>query len=144
MRQRRGWFRYHTVCNHGLLLLETPAFLFALLAVIFLILNLGAYHSYFQDDDLDTLTWAPYVRSWDFLRFATSPRFCLSNFRPVGAYYYHVVSLLFQLDFPKFIFPLQLAQLLNAWLLWNIIRKLGLDVFAAFIVPKKGPACFVD
>jgi len=133
MRPRRRRLHYHTTCNHGLLLLETPAFLFALLAAIFLILNLRAYYSYFQDDDLDTLTWAPYVRSWDFLTFAASPRFCLSNFRPVGAYYYHVVSLLFPLDFPKFILPLQLAQLLNAWLLWNIIRKLRLDISAAVV-----------
>jgi len=37
------------------------------------------------------------------------------------------------MDFPKFILPLQLAQLLNAGLLWNIIRKLGLDMFAVFV-----------
>lgn len=123
----------HTVCNHCVLLLENPGFLFALSAAVFLVLNLRAFHSYFQDDDLDTLTWAPYVRLWDFARLAASPRFSPSNFRPVGAYYYHIVSLLFPLDFPKFILPLQLAQLLNAWLLWNIIRRLRLDLFAAFI-----------
>jgi len=133
MRLRRRWPYLHTVCNQSLFLLGNPARLFPLLAVVFLVLNLRAYHGYFQDDELDTLTWASSVAPLDFLKLTISPRFSLSNFRPVGAYYYHVVSLLFAFDFPKFVLPLQLAQLLNAWLLWKIIRKLGLDVFAAFV-----------
>jgi len=41
--------------------------LFLVLAVLFLVLNAGAYKGYFQDDDLDTMGWAPFVGSTEVL-----------------------------------------------------------------------------
>ena len=42
--------------------------LFVLLAALFLIVNRGAYAGYFQDDEIDNLSWAPYLSSLDFLK----------------------------------------------------------------------------
>ena len=105
---------------------------FLALAVLFLILNSGAYKGYFQDDDLDTMGWAPFVRSTEFLEALVSPRFSRTNFRPVAHYYYHLMTTFFPLDFPKFIIPLQFIFLLNSWLLWMAGRKLDLGAMPIF------------
>src|SRR5438445_4389952 len=106
---------------------------FLVLAVLFLILNAPAYTGYFQDDDLDTMCWAPFVPASEFLHGLASPRFMPSNFRPVGHYYYHLLTILFHLGFAKYIIPLQMAHLLNVWLLWMIARRLDLETAAIFI-----------
>src|SRR5204863_3634971 len=77
--------------------------LFVLLAALFLIVNRGAYAGYFQDDEIDNLSWAPYLSSLDFLKGALTPRFQPNNFRPVGHYYFHAAEKLFGLDFPKYV-----------------------------------------
>jgi hypothetical protein len=107
--------------------------LFLVLAVLFLVLNSGAHNSYFQDDDLQTMGWVTFVRSTEFLQYLVSPRFSPSNFRPLAHYYYHVMTLFFPLDFPKFIMPLQVIFLLNVWLLWMVARKLDLGAMPIFI-----------
>src|SRR5215469_6286753 len=107
--------------------------LFLVLAILFLILNSAAYKSYFQDDDLDTMGWAPFVGTSEFLRALVSPQFSRSNFRPAAHYYYHVMTAWFPLDFPKFIIPLQVIFLLNVWMLWMIARKLDLGTMPIFI-----------
>ncbi|PYT33451.1 MAG: hypothetical protein DMG58_07365 [Acidobacteria bacterium] len=83
------------------------------MAVLFLILNAPAYTGYFQDDELDIMGWAPFVRASDFVRGLASPRFIPSNFRPVGHYYYHLLTILFHLHFAAFVIPLQMTHLLN-------------------------------
>jgi len=107
--------------------------LFLVLAVLFLILNAPAYRGYFQDDDLDTMGWAPLVRASEFLQGLASPRYMPNNFRPVGHFYYHLLTIIFHLDFAEYIIPLQMAHLLNVWLLWMIARKLDLETAAIFI-----------
>ncbi len=107
--------------------------LFIVLAVLFLILNAPAFTGYFQDDELDTIGWAPFVRTSEFLQGLASPRFMPSNFRPVGHFYYHLLTILFHLDFAKYIIPLQIVHLFNVWLLWMIARKLDLETTAIFI-----------
>ena len=103
------------------------------MAVLFLILNAPAYTGYFQDDELDIMGWAPFVRASDFVRGLASPRFIPSNFRPVGHYYYHLLTILFHLHFAAFVIPLQMTHLLNVWLLWMIAQKLDLKTAAIFI-----------
>ena len=98
---------------------------------LFLILNRGAYKSYFQDDDLDTMGWARGVSLPVFAEYLFSPRLPPANFRPVGALYYHVLETSFDLDFPKYVIPLHALHLLNVWLLWRLIRKLGTGTGAA-------------
>src|SRR6266481_3911460 len=106
---------------------------FLIVAVLFLILNAPSYTGYFQDDDLDTMGWSPFVPALVYLQGLASPRFMPSNFRPVGHYYYHLLTILFHLDFAAYIIPLQTAHLFNVWLLWIIARKLDLDTTAIFI-----------
>ena len=50
-------------------------FLFLLLAALFLLVNRGAYQGYFQDDEIDNLSWAPRLPAVDYLKAALSPRF---------------------------------------------------------------------
>src|SRR5713226_3361680 len=98
---------------------------------LFLVLNRAAYRGYFQDDDLDTMGWARGISIPVFLQYLLSPRLPPANFRPVGALYYHALETSFNLDFPKYVIPLHALHLLNVWLLWLLIRKLGIEPVAA-------------
>jgi hypothetical protein len=105
--------------------------LFVAFAALFLIANRGAYKGYFQDDEVDNLSWTPYLSPLDFLQGAASPRFQPNNFRPVGHYYFHAVEEIAGLEFPAYIATLQAFHLLNVWLLWLIVRRLGAAPLAA-------------
>ena len=105
--------------------------LFAVLAVLFLAANHGAYRGYFQDDELDTISWARYGSFPDYLKAAASPLFQENNFRPVGHFYFHEAANRFDLDFPKYVAAIHLLHLLNVWLLWLVERRLGASPMAA-------------
>jgi hypothetical protein len=100
-------------------------------AALFLMLNGGAYSGYFQDDEIDNLSWAPYLSPLDFLAGAVTPRFQANNFRPVGHYYFHAVEEVAGLEFPVYVGVLQGFHLLNVWLLWLVTRRLGAAPFPA-------------
>ncbi|HLK68696.1 MAG TPA: hypothetical protein VKU19_34935 [Bryobacteraceae bacterium] len=110
---------------------RTGAVLFALLAVLFLAVNRNAYRGYFQDDELDTLSWARYGSAADYLKAAVSPRFQENNFRPAGHFYFHESAQLFGLDFPKYVAGIHLLHLLNVWLVWMLARSLAASPLAA-------------
>ena len=74
--------------------------LFAAFAALFLTVNRGAYRGYFQDDEIDNLSWTPYLGPLDFLKGAITPQFQANNFRPVGHYYFHAVEEIAGLHFP--------------------------------------------
>jgi len=97
----------------------------------FLLLNRAAYKGYFQDDDLDTLGWAGALPASEFLQYLITPRLSPSNFRPVGAFYYHALETSFGLDFPKYVVVLHGLHLLNIWLVWLLARKLGIGPLGA-------------
>jgi hypothetical protein len=105
--------------------------LFAAFAALFLTVNRDAYRGYFQDDEIDNLSWAPYLAPLDFLKGAATPRFQPNNFRPVGHYYFHAVEEIAGLDFPVYVAVLHALHLLNVWLLWLVARRLGATPFAA-------------
>src|SRR5215472_596413 len=98
------------------------AALFVAMALLFLIANRGAYRGYFQDDELDNISWAPHVAKADFLEGLVAPKFLRGNFRPTGHFYFHLAGTYFGLDFPKYLVPIHLLHLLNAWLIWLIAR----------------------
>jgi hypothetical protein len=100
-------------------------------AVLFFVLNHAAYKGYFQADDLDTLGWARALPVSHFATWLVTPKLSPSNFRPVGAFYYHALAGSFGLDFPKYLVPLHALHLLNIWLVWLLIRKLGTGPWAA-------------
>src|SRR5579871_1054167 len=107
------------------------AALFLAMALLFLIANRGAYRGYFQDDELDNISWAPDVPKTVFLTGFLTPKFLEGNFRPAGHLYFAVMGRQFALDFPKYVFPTHAIHLLNVWLIWLIARRLGLSPFAA-------------
>lgn len=98
---------------------------------IFVLLNRAAYKGYFQDDDLDTLSWARGVPAGYFVTSLASPRLSPINFRPVGAFYYHALEAAFGLDFTKYVAVLHLLHFLNIWLVWMLARKLGIGPLGA-------------
>ena len=101
------------------------------MALLFLIANRGAYRGYFQDDELDNISWAPSVPNSTFLDALITPKFLSQNFRPVGHFYFHYMGQRFGLDFPKYIVPLHALHLLNVWLIWLLARRFGASPFAA-------------
>ena len=98
---------------------------------VFVILNHNACRGYFQDDEIDNLSWTPHLSSFEFLQAALSPLYYPNNFRPVGHYYFHAVEAIAGLNFPVYVGVLQAFHLLNVWLLWLVMRRLGAPAVAA-------------
>ena len=105
--------------------------LFALFAAIFLLANRSAYRGYFQDDEIDNLSWTPYLTPLDYLKGAATPLYQPNNFRPAGHFYFYAVEAAAGLNFPVYVAVLQALHLLNVWLLWLIVRRLGAPPLAA-------------
>jgi len=110
---------------------RTGVVLFLLLAALFLAMNRGAYRGYFSDDEVDNLSWTPFVSGAAFARALATPLFLEYNFRPVGHFYFHFMEQRFGLDFPKYVAAIHLFHLLNCWLLWMLARRLGAPPLAA-------------
>ncbi len=104
---------------------------FLLLAAVFLIVNRGAYKGFFTDDDFDHLSWTRNASAATFIQGLLSPRFQPNNFRPAGHLFYHEEENLFGFDFPKYVAALQLLHLLNVWLVWLLVRRLGASPLAS-------------
>ena len=99
---------------------------FLALSLLFLILNRGAYQSYFSDDEIDNLSWAPFVPAHVWLSALLTPRVIPDNFRPAGHFFFLAANKLFGLGFPKYVLALQALHLFNAWLIWRLARKLDI------------------
>ena len=109
---------------------RTGLILFLLLAAVFLFCNRGAYHGYFQDDEINAMSWTRFGTTKAFLEGALQPIY-KNCFRAVGFYFFHVTEHWFGLDFPKYVVAIQALHLLNVWMLWLLLRRLGAQVFAA-------------
>jgi hypothetical protein len=105
--------------------------LFALFAALFLIVNRSAYRGYFQDDEIDNLSWTPHLSPLDYLKGALTPLYQANNFRPAGHFYFYAVERVAGLDFPVYVAVIQTLHLLNVWVLWLIVRRLGASPVAA-------------
>jgi hypothetical protein len=101
------------------------------LAVVFVALNHRAYDGFFQDDDLDTLSWAPYLGSRAWLTGLITPVFAVNNFRPVGHFFYRVMGASAGLNFPVWVVPVWAIHLLNGVLLYLLMRRLGIREWPA-------------
>jgi hypothetical protein len=100
---------------------------------IFLAMNWGAYRGYFQDDEIDNLSWTPAMPATEFLVDALTPLYFTNNFRPVGHYYFHTLEEIAGLNFPVYVGVLQGFHVLNVWLLWMVMRRMGAGVWSAAI-----------
>jgi hypothetical protein len=92
----------------------------------------GAYRGYFQDDEIDTLSWAPDLSSGEYAKAFVTPLYLENNFRPVGHWYFHEFGKLFGLSFSPYIVSIQVFHLLNIGLVWLICRRLGAPEGGAF------------
>jgi len=100
-------------------------------AALFLIANRASYKGYFQDDELNNISWTRDMPALEYGKAVLTPRFFTNNFRPVGHYYYREMSLRYGLDFPKYLPLMHFAHILNFWLVWLLARRLGLAPLAA-------------
>jgi hypothetical protein len=107
------------------------AALLAAMVILFLIANRGAYEGYFQDDDLDSLSWTQFARPGDFALGLISPLFYTNNFRPAGHCYYYAMGRLAGLEFPPYVTVIHILHFFNVWMVWLLIRRLGISAAAA-------------
>jgi hypothetical protein len=105
--------------------------LFVLFAALFLVANGSAYRGYFQDDEIDNLSWTPYLTPLDYLKGLATPLYQPNNFRPAGHFYFHAVEAAAGLEFSVYVAVIHAFHLLNVWLLWLIVRRLGAVPLAA-------------
>jgi hypothetical protein len=101
------------------------------IALAFLVLNHRAYDGYFQDDELDTLTWAPSRDAALYIRGLISPAFENDNFRPVGHLFFTLMGRAFSLNFAPWVTPLFVIHFLNGALLFLILRRIRVEVWPA-------------
>jgi hypothetical protein len=102
------------------------AALFLVMAALFLIANRAAYKGYFQDDELNNLSWTRDIPTLEYAKAVLTPKFFTNNFRPVGHYYFREISLRYGLDFPRYLPILHVTHILNVWLVWMLARRIGL------------------
>ena len=101
------------------------------MALLFLIANRAASRGFFQADELDSISWTRHTPLAVFAADLASPVYNARNFRPVGHFYFRVMGRAFGLDFSQYLLPLHLIHLLNVWLLWLVLRNLGMSRYAA-------------
>ena len=106
--------------------LRTAA-VFLAVAVLFWIANRGAYKGYFSADDLNNLFWTSHSTPIDHLQGLISPWFSNSNYRPTGHFTFHLMGRTFGLNFPRYVWLIQLLHLTNVFLLWRVLLRLGAD-----------------
>jgi hypothetical protein len=105
----------------------------ALFLALFAVLNGRAYLGYFSDDDLDNLAWTSYVGIEEFAKGFFDPRVSPHNFRPMGHIYFWVLGRLAGENFIPYVAVIQALHLLNAALLWFLLRRLGYEPRACWI-----------
>jgi hypothetical protein len=103
----------------------------AAIVLVFLALNYSAYDGFFQDDELDNLSWAPSMSVREFALALIKPTFDVSNFRPPGHLYFSLMGKVFGLDFPPYMTPILVLHLLNVLLLFLLLRKLRIGPYCA-------------
>jgi hypothetical protein len=105
--------------------------LFLAMMVLFFIANRGAYQGYFQDDEMDNISWTPFTPLATYAREAVSPRLSPMNFRPVGHLYFRLLASTAGLRFPWYVAGIHLLHFANVWLLYLLMRRLAADRFTA-------------
>jgi len=109
------------------------AVIVAVLVLLFLTANKGAYRSFFFGDDLDNLAWTREVPAAEFLEAMASPVYTANNFRPTGHGLYHLWSQTAGLRFTPYVATIQGLHLLNALLLFWLLRRIGAGEWQAAV-----------
>ncbi|HYL34562.1 MAG TPA: hypothetical protein VEV17_01470 [Bryobacteraceae bacterium] len=108
-----------------------PVGFFLLAALLFLLTNRAAYRGYFADDDFANIGWPTFVGNDVFIRGLLSPVFSGSHFRPVGFLFFRYAGRAFDLNFWPYVVILQLLHVLNAALLYLLLRRVAFSGVAA-------------
>jgi hypothetical protein len=98
---------------------------------VFIALNYRAYDGFFQDDELDNLSWAPHLHAGVFVRGFLSPAFEVDNFRPVGHLYFAVMGRIFGENFPPWMTPIFALHLICGALIFLLARRLKVGAWHA-------------
>src|SRR5690349_10371550 len=93
------------------------ALLFCGVLLLGLIANHDAFRGYFEDDDLDTLTWARLLPIKDLIWNIPTLKYPPEHSRPVGFLYYAAIARRAGLEFPPYVAVLIGIHLLNIGLL---------------------------
>ena len=101
------------------------------MACLFLVANRGAYKGYFSDDDLDNLVQTRRAEPAAFVDALLSPKFNPDNFRPVGHFFYKALGATAGLNFKVYVAVLHSLHLVNVWMVWLLLRRLGAPLFGA-------------
>jgi hypothetical protein len=104
---------------------------FCALALLFLIANRGAYQGYFQDDELDNISWTRDVPASSYLSGLLTPRYSNMHFRPLGHGFFGLLARWADLNFPLYVAAIHVIHLANVLLLWLLLRRLKLPALAA-------------
>ncbi len=115
---------------------ERPAWLGPLaagiaIALAFIALNYRAYDGFFQDDELDNLSWAPHVTATEFAAAFVKPLFDVSNFRPAGHLYFAMMGKAFGENFPPWMTPILAIHVLNGLLIYLLLRRMNVGAWHA-------------
>lgn len=99
--------------------------------MVFIALNYRAYDGFFQDDELDNLSWTPHLSAGDFARGFFTPAFAADNFRPAGHLYFALMGRMFGENFPPWMTPIFALHLINGTMIFLLARKLKIGVWHA-------------
>jgi hypothetical protein len=108
-----------------------PLVILLAIGLTFLILNRAAYKGYFQDDEFDNILTTRDLPPQLWASWFLTPRLSQDNFRPAGHIYFYAMNRLAGLRFPRYVAPLHFLHLLNTLLLWLLLRRLGINSYAA-------------
>ncbi|MGC8793513.1 MAG: hypothetical protein ACP5U2_08995 [Bryobacteraceae bacterium] len=96
---------------------------FLAFALLFLIVNRGAYQGYFHGDELDNIHWTRYLAPRDWVYGFLSPKYYPQNFRPAGHFYFKLMGERAELDFRPYVLSIHFLHLANVALLWLLLRR---------------------
>ena len=91
----------------------------------------GLIKGYFSDDDLDNLVQTRRAEPAAFVDALLSPKFNPDNFRPVGHFFYKALGATAGLNFKVYVAVLHSLHLVNVWMVWLLLRRLGAPLFGA-------------
>ncbi|HYZ83896.1 MAG TPA: hypothetical protein VE621_05815 [Bryobacteraceae bacterium] len=100
--------------------------------ILFLIANRAAYKGFFHGDDLDNLAWNHFVGVDTYVHGLFTPIFDRSNFRPVGHSLFFLMGRYAGLHFEPYVVVIQIIHLVNAVLVWFLLRRMQVPDLAAF------------
>ncbi len=101
------------------------------MAALFVVMNRGAYGGYFSADDLDNLGWTRTTALEIFARGLLSPEYFTNHFRPVGHFLFRILGASAGLSYAWYAAFIQALHLVNAVLLWKVLRRSGLTETAS-------------